>query len=211
MTVAPIKRLRPLLTPQEIREATIRDYTRAAERAGVTVDARAIERQAVADCNTADRYNAANPAPSAAQVSKVRAAEKAKRAARRASVYADAGLEVVAPMQSTPQIVRTAHLPCETDTRWMLARGRAKRIMEGTAAHSDPFVATRTATVPDLAYRLMRIYADFATRNIPRRPGDEANPFANLKPGDTARVLQRLVEDVCDASSGRLGPWFVPK
>ncbi len=211
MTFAPIKRLRPLLTPQEIREATVRDYTRAAERAGAPSDARTIERQAVADCELVDRYNAGNPAPDPAKVGAARKAEKVKRAAKRANAYADAGLEVVAPMRTTPQIVRTAHMPCETDTRWMLARGRAKRILEGTAASSDPFTATRTATIPDLAFRLMRIYADFATRNIPRRQGDEANPFFGLKPGDTARVLQRLVEDVCDASSGRMGPWFVPK
>lgn len=208
---APVKRLRPLMTPHEIREATVRDYTRAAARVGADTTAREIERQAVADCQMVDRFNAANPAPSAAKVSKARADEKAKRAAKRANVYADAGLEVVAPMRTTPQIVRSAHMPCETDTRWMLARGRAMRILEGTAANADPFVATRTATIPDLAYKLMRIYADFATRNIPRREGDERNPFAGLKAGDTSRVLQRLVEDVCDASSGRMGPWFVPK
>ncbi len=211
MTVSPIPRLRPLTTPQQVREATVRDYARTAAAFGDKVTPRQIERQAVADCELADRFNAEQRTPSATEQRSRRALFRESRKAARAEGLSAAGVQVVDPLKTTPQIIRTAHMPCDRDVRWMHARGRAKRILEGVATHRDPVVACSTATCPDLALRLMRIYADFATRNVPRRPGDEANPFANLGPGDTSRVLQRLVEDVCDSSSGRMGPWLVPK
>jgi len=35
------------------------------------------------------------------------------------------------------------------------------------------------------------------------------NPFYGKNDVDCARILQRLVEDICDRSTGKMGPWWV--
>ena len=48
------------------------------------------------------------------------------------------------------------------------------------------------------------------SRQAPR-PGDEANPFHGLDPIDFGAKFQRMIEDICDRSTSKLGPWWVPK
>lgn len=207
----PVKKaLRPLTSPLAIRDATIRDHTAAYARAGIAIDPRQIERQAVSDCEVYDRVTAAQPIvvkQTEAQLAEVRAlllAERDEEAAR------SAGAVSVQPDRVVSSIVKSAHLP-PTGTRWPWAMGRAARLMAGATSSKDFAVMCSTCEDPALAFRLARIYADFATRHQPRRLTDEPNPFFALSRKDCGRVLERLVEDVCDASTGRMGPWFVPK
>ena len=207
MSNAPVKALRPLLTPRELRDATVRDYTRAAERMGVRVDPAAVERLAVADCELYDRVKRENetapPSP----------AKGDERKAERRDVLAETVKDRGATL--SPRTVQK-RIPilngnARYGSRWSFALGRLRRIVEGATSHSNPRIATSTCEMPDLAYQVFRLHAAVALRHLPPRPGDEPNPFHGLSDVDFGRKLQRLVEDICDKSSKRLGPWFVPR
>lgn len=201
-----IKALKPLLTPREIRDATVRDYTRAAERAGIRVDSETIERVAVADCELYDAVQrGASAAPAAPKIDR-------KRAERR-DVLGDAldqNKAQLAP-RSIKQSIPILNGKTKRGTRWSYALGRIKRIVEGANQNSDPRIAFSTCEIPKLAYEVFRLHAFVALRKQPPRPGAEQNPFYGLSNADFGRVLQRKIEDICDQSCGRMGPWFVPK
>lgn len=207
MKFSPIKALKPLLTPQEIRNATIRDYTRAAERAGVRVDSQTIERAAVNDCELYDavmRGVRTEPSQSSTQE---------KRRVERRNALADTMRETGArPVsRSTKLNIPILNGRPKLGSRWSFALGRIKRIVAGASQHPDPRVAFATCEIPKLAYEVFRIHAFVALRKFPPRSGDEPNPFYGLSDADFGRVLQRKLEDICDLSCGRMGPWFVPK
>ena len=96
-------------------------------------------------------------------------------------------------------------------TRERLIEEGIARILEGATPSTDLRAACSTATCPDLAYEIMTTYANAVTRGMPRRSGDEANPFFGMSEVDTSRMMQAILEGIADRSSGRLGPWWVPK
>lgn len=210
----------PLKTPRELRDATIRDYRRAAERAGARVDPAVLERLAVSDCELADRYKSETarsvPTPG-----------PAKPPADRMTVEGEVN-KLGGTTEIDPNLVKRAPLKAlhgtDQEDRWMHAKARVARIMAGASSHSDPVQSMSTCEIPTLAYELYRIYANVAIRrrpprvaNVTRTNGrldtvtDEPNPYFGLSSVDVNRLLQRQVEDVCDRSTGRLGPWRVPK
>lgn len=194
------------LSPHELREATIRDYMAAAKRAGLRVDRAALERQAVADCEMADAYRRAHPiSPNAPRPDpKVR---KAKIEAE----LAEQGVRMVDATQTRKQTVADFHTR-PTGERAALRNGRVAMICRGATANPDRAVAYSTCEIPHLAFALFRVKADFTASFFWRpRPGDEPNDFYGLSLEDKGRLLIRKVEDICDLSSGRLGPWLVSK
>ncbi len=68
-----------------------------------------------------------------------------------------------------------------------------------------------TCEMPKLAWEAMRIQAFIITRHVPPKFGSERNPFYGLSDVDFERKFRRLVEDLCDKSTGRMGPWRTPK
>ena len=61
--------------------------------------------------------------------------------------------------------------------------------------------------VGDPTQRLLRLHANYMMRGRESRQ----NPFNGLSEHDCRRALVRFTEDICDASSGRMGPWWVPR
>lgn len=194
------------LTSHELREATIRDYIAAATRAGVRVDRRTLERQAVADCEMADAYRRAHPIGAQPK----RRDPKARKAKIEAELAGN-GARLVDTSETQRQIVEGWHTR-PSGERAALRNGRVAQISRGATASTDPAAAFSTCECPHLAYALYRIKADFTASFFWRpRPGDEPNDFYGLSLADKGRLLVRKVEDVCDLSTGRLGPWRVPK
>jgi hypothetical protein len=102
--------------------------------------------------------------------------------------------------------------PMHIGERFALAMGRMARICEGVGVAATFGVASTTAQMPALARRFADHYAWFMTRDRPApTKGVDHNPYRGMTDRDAARAFMRAIEDIADASSGRLGPWRVPK
>jgi hypothetical protein len=198
------------LDPQTVRERMIRSYTAGYRRAGIAMTPREIEQQVVSDCEIVDAARArgeiANgPRPGAA-------AEPAKS---RTDHVAKAAAETGTRVNPDGQIVRFRVLhedPTKVSERWGYAAGRIQRILEGVRKDTSSLVvAVEDAELGKLATEFADLWAHFKTfMGPPPKTGQDPNPFRGLSPRDAARKFQRLVEDICDRSTGipGLGPWY---
>lgn len=201
----------PALSPQGLRDVTVRDYLRDSARFGAPLTTAQAERLAVRDCEIYDAVTraSADAAPAAPDPAK-----EAEKAAQLDAEAAAVGAEVMhAPMETATRrsTVATLHKHHRPDSRMAFAKGRIRRICEGTSPNKDLVKACSTATIPALALEVTKLYINLATRGAPRRPTDEPNPFFGMSEDDASRMAQAILENICDRSSGRLGPWWVPK
>lgn len=211
----PVAALRPVKDPHELRDRTIRDYTRSMGAPGMPSTAEGIERLALADLALGDAYNRDAPtgfAPTAEQ----RAAAKAERDAAQASEMRARGIELTRskPRDLGPQLDIPPSIGLSD--RWMHAKGRLSAILRGAgpprrfpSGAFDFRSMTSTCECPDLAYRFLAAWFDFDLRHVPETA--RHNPFYGMAHRDASLKLVRVVEDLCDKSTGRLGPWWVPK
>lgn len=205
-----------------LREVTVRDYRRNAERAGVPVDLAAIEALALADCNTyaavmRDRHPAAPAAPDPAK--------EAERAGALDAAVGAVGAEVVREPMKAKRLSLLADVPNPND-KWAWALGRLAVILRG----ADPLAFVRpgastveimraitsTCECPDLAFEVERLKAHWGLYLATGCKGTlkilgEPNVFAGLPLGTALAKYRRLTEDICDKSTGRLGSWWTPK
>lgn len=209
------------LSPPAAREAMVADEIAIAARNGVTLSAQDAERWVLRDLQVYEAVKREAPSTwTPREPGPIEAAERAaERQARKRELLSDV-------MASQPDLVdvrqsRVMHATSLPTDRWSLAKGRAARLLTGMVEHPNPVIAAAACDQPDLAVRLIVIMFDAARTNGRRHTGkwgkrpayERHNPFWGVGPGDFGRVLQRLVEDVCDASTGRpgYGPWRVPK
>lgn len=97
--------------------------------------------------------------------------------------------------------------PAMISPRWANAVARIYRIGEGAKASSFGR-ATETAECPKLAKEYLETYAYFMMRTAPAPIGKtDHNPFRHLSNRDAMRKFVRMVEDICDRSTGKLGAW----
>lgn len=210
-TVAQIPAIKPPSSPQELREWMVEDYTRMHIGYGGPTDRRDVERRVLSDLAITDavaREARHAPPPPKPDPAEVRAERRGGLDQKAAEVGATIDHGQLTVKRQPVAIAHAASLPTD---RWSFAKGRLARIMSGATNHPDPKIATSTCEVPALALRAYKLFAQFATARYLPRQRDEANPFFGLSVIDRGRLLQRLVEDICDASTGRLGPWLVPK
>lgn len=92
------------------------------------------------------------------------------------------------------------------DPKWMHAKARCFRIMEGTGADHQITTAeaVKTANIPHLALEIRLLTLHYMLRHRLSR----FNPFLGLSDVDAARKLRAMVFDICDRSTGKLGHWF---
>lgn len=192
-------KLVPLKTPQQVREATVRDYKRNAERAGQSPPVEVLEKLAIADCEMADAYMRGIDLSPAAR--KRKPVEKTPRIIQPKDEI-DAQLKA-APAQRDRPMTYADFL--KISTRWPYAMGRMKRILEGAQPNRDPLKVAASCEVPDLAVKLLRLQRNWLMRHRDSRH----NPFRGLNDRDALRMLVRSIEDICDQSTRRLGPWWV--
>lgn len=94
--------------------------------------------------------------------------------------------------------------------RWSCAVGRFRRIIEGLGKSSSVTGAIDGAEYPHLAREAIELWHFyFADRfKPPPLTGIDRNPFRGLSDKDAAGKFMRLVEDVCDRSTGKMGSWY---
>lgn len=195
-------KLTPVTDPIALREATVRDYRRDFGRIGLPISPRQIERLAIRDLELVDAYERGidkSPRPKKPPKKKAPLIVTPEQAA-------DERMVPVLPEGQREKPVSLAEFAA-CSARWPFAMGRVRRILEGAKPHRDPIVMTRTATHPTCALRLLRLFHDYKLRERESRH----NPFRGLRRTDAIRKLVRMVEDICDASSNSMGPWWVPR
>lgn len=100
--------------------------------------------------------------------------------------------------------------PYKVSPRWPYAVMRIKRILEGAAKVSSIEGAVRGAEHAKLAQEYVEAWTYYMTRSKPPPlKGADHNPFRFMSDVDAAKKFMRLVEDICDRSTGRLGAWYV--
>lgn len=193
----------PLITGTALKDATVRDYKRWAERAGQSVDSAALERQAVADLELADNFE--NEA-----VHTERKASPEDAAAKRATLEQEAqaaGAEIVTGKMIRRQIA-SLHAKPRPGSKWSFAMGRLARILARPPLPSrKPW---EDCEIPHLAKRVYELKAFVLFRHM-EFVGDQRNPLHGLNAQDFERKFRAMTMQICDESSGRMGPWFVPK
>jgi hypothetical protein len=197
----------------------LEDYTSKAGTFGLPSDPQAIERLVLHDLAIHEAFqreegsSKKGPAPTQEDF----AASRAKAAAAVAeSTQGRGSLDVGhAPTEWGP----TLDLPVSVggSERWMLAKGRIRRVMEGASApvrHPDGSYDFRSMTAtcgyPIGAYEFLANWFSFDLRGLVQTR--KHNPFFGLSHRDASLKFVRLTEDICDRSaSTSMGPWFVPK
>jgi hypothetical protein len=195
-----------LLTPQQLREATERDYARAAAAAGQVVSKESIRKLAMADLLLVE---AARREGDLRENTRSRIVKPGQR-----DMVAGKGPAPRGEMGERGEVLRTRLLhanPWLTDERWARAVQRLKRIIAGSIGKTFASAA-QNAEVPKLAKEWVEIYAYFLTRHRPPVFGQNVvNPFWGLSDEDADRMVRAAVEDICDRSTGSLGAWRTPK
>lgn len=196
--------MKPPISGVALKERTVRDYKRWAERVGRSVDADTLERQAVADLELADAFDRGAVAPSSKpNPEKVQA--KRETLAEQASEH---GAEIVTG-KTIKRELAALHAKARPGSKWSYAMGRLARILQRPALPSrEPW---KDCEIPALAKKVYRLQAFVALdpMRTQERVGGEVNPFYGLSDRDFSRKFRRLIEDICDESVGRLGHWYV--
>lgn len=122
------------------------------------------------------------------------------------------GLKQAGGSDATPYRPIALHAnPHKVGPRWPYAVMRIKRILEGCARSSNIEHAVEGAEYRQLAKEYVELYAFYLMRSKPPPPNGKVdhNPFRHMSDYDAFRCFVRKVEDVCDRSIQKLGPWWV--
>lgn len=100
--------------------------------------------------------------------------------------------------------------PSLVSERWSCAVGRFLRIFQGIAKSSDVTKAVSGAEYPELTREAVELWFHYFTDRHRPAPltGVDRNPFRGMSDKDATRKFMRLVEDVCDRSTGKMGSWY---
>jgi hypothetical protein len=205
----------PLRSAHELKERTLRDYSRNAGLPGMPSDPAAIERLVMADLNLSDAYER-EEGPPVARAPESAEARDTRQEADRYRIEHETGAQLV--REKPGHVGPALDLPPEIESseRWALARGRLARIMEGASLstrHPDGSLdfrsMTSTCNYPAGAYELLTNWFSFDLRYAwqTRRH----NPFYGMSHRDASLKFVRLATDICDRSSVVLGTWFTPR
>jgi hypothetical protein len=197
----------------------LEDYTAKAGTFGLPRDSQSIERLVLHDLNLYDAFKRDEapqqkaPAPTQEDFAASRAKAKAAVAE---TTNGKGSLDVGgAPTEWGP----TLDLPASVglSERWMLAKGRIRRVMEGAGLptkHGDGSMnfhaMTATCGYPAGAYEFLALWFSFDLRGLVQTR--KHNPFFGLTHREASLKFVRLTEDICDRSSTTsMGSWFTPK
>lgn len=193
-----------------LKQVLVQDYKRNAERVGMTPDMASIESQVLADLAMVDQYEAdqaSKPAPApVAKERDIRTNELDKECAEknlRAYVKDN-------PTDKPGDAICDATPKSERAVRMF---GRIKQIMRprgdiaAMASRGNTLAeCTRECTDPELSLEFLELW----TWYMPLRGlASPKNKFYWLSDGDAARRFIRGLEDICDKSTGKFGPWWV--
>lgn len=106
---------------------------------------------------------------------------------------------------------RVLDAPISTLTpKQQAAIARMAFILSTSGGSSDIRKAVGNSELPKLALALAEDWAFFTTREAPPPVGVvDHNPYRGMTTKDAVRRYMRFVEDICDKSTGSMGPWWV--
>lgn len=194
---------------RQLREAQIRDYKRGAERMGMEADMLAIEAQVVADLELVDRYEAeqkaAPPKKPKERKRDIRTDELDKYLAKHdMRAYVADG-----PVERTKDIIADA---TPKSDKAIAMFQRIKQILRPRGSIAAQAQKGRTmaeslieCSDPKLANEFLELWTWYGPLRGLYSPKNE---FYWLSDGDAARKFVRGLEDICDRSTGKFGPWY---
>lgn len=191
----------------DVRDWMTRLRVASLARAGVNVSADVVERQVVADCELADAArrsgDIAGEGGTIAKDSRPALAQDRDGIVERAAQ--DRNLRVT--NGGNYERFKLLHgNPLAVSPRWANACARIKRILETVNTDTSDLVkAIEGAELSALAKEAAEIISWWFMRHS-RSP---RNPYRELSTRDALRKYERLVYDVCDRSTGKLGHWYV--
>lgn len=193
------------LSPQARRATLEQSYADSYQRAGIDVSREQVARQVLSDLELVDAVDRAGELRHNAGPVELDARDKPQE-------IVDAERETKTRLLDDGdrgEVVRTKLLDASalfSGERWALAGGRIARIIEGVSPNiSNVRQACESAAVPHLARDYLETWWFFMNRFRP----SPFNPFCGMSEVDACRLLVRKVEDICDRSTGKLGPWYV--
>ena len=199
------------LDPLTVRDRMIRGYTRSYQRAQIEMTPQQIEAQVIADCQLVDAARAAgdlNGAP--------KPRDPAEPVKHRPDLVQQAAQEQGVSTDPRGKAIRSRRVhgnPVAISERWGCAAGRIKRILECVNRKTSSLVVaveSAEGNLAVLAAEFAELWSNFLLREQPPPlTGNDRNPFRGMTTRDAARKFQRLVEDICDRSTGVLGHWYV--
>ena len=194
----------------QLREVIAQDYKRNAERVGQTPDMGAIEAQVLADLAMVDQYESEQASKPA------RVPVKKERDIRTDELDAEIEKHKLKVSVTDDPEDRPGDMICDAvpkSERAVRMFGRIKQILRPRGdiaamarSGNDLRDCTRECTDPELAIEFLELW----TWYMPLRAlASSKNKFYWLSDGDAARLFVRGLEDICDKSTGRFGPWWV--
>jgi len=211
-----VGKLTPITDPLALKAVTVRDYKANYLKMGVALDADLVERMAVNDLELVANHRRGQNASPNYKSTKKPAKRQGAEAAATAAFQKDGTRLNVRQRRAVPGKQRgkgILDVPAnEIDEKWMYMSGRLKRIAAGACSHVDRIQSLSTTECPLLAERIYQAQVHYMFRGRDHK----SNPFRTmagkiLSEKDAFRKLRRMLEDICDASSVHLGPWWVPK
>lgn len=214
------------LSPQVKRERLVRSYQDSYRRLGADPAPEDLEKLVISDLELVDaaerageiQHSAPSSTPEDELIREGRDRVVPGRKTAR-EIVADDKLELRYDAENGRPIQTSVFDGDPSDAEWRLARGRIRRIAEGatskrvgTDPDGRPMYATdwSTAGHPQLAKEMNEVTAFYLLRHqIPIVGKTSHNPFLGLSEVDAARMLRRKTIDICNRSTGKLGPWYV--
>lgn len=206
-----VKELVPVEDPIAVRDAFLRDFVQQG------MAPRDAERLAVAGLQIADAFQR-DAQPVTGPVAPPPARAPGAAAEHGATLVADgSGVDSA----ERGKVLRPSVLHQRASRRsekWGYAVGRLARITQGIVpvfatrgpkAELDLKASCATAGVPKLAERYYRLWGNMIARHQQRTA--RWNPFWGKSEADCLRIFESEVYGICDASTGVLGQWWVPK
>lgn len=194
-------------SPTDVRDALVQDYAESCRKAGADVSIGDVERIAQEDLRVyeaVERERKDAPQAKAAPV----ADERVDTAALKAR---ELGMELVrTPIDKAVDRfdpVLDAD-PRKLGQKFPAMMGRIKRIFEarGDTRQATLAKSLEEVAAPKLAREFMSLLVFWKAPYLKMK----ANPFYEVEaPRDRARILLRKIEDICDRSTGAMGPWWV--
>lgn len=195
----------------DLKHTLVGDYARNQKRVGLEPDMGAIESQVLADLAMVDQYEseqASKPAP--VRVAKERDIHTNELDAELEKNNMRAYVKDVADDEQPGDMILDATPKSEKAIRMF---GRVKQILRprgDIAAEArkgkDLRDCTSECTDPVLALEFLELWTWYGPL---RRLPSPKNKFFMMTNTDAAMAFVRGLEDICDRSTGRFGPWWV--
>lgn len=193
-----------------LKQVMVSDYAGASQRAGTSPDMAAIERQVLADLDMVEQYNAEQATKPKREPVKLERdihtneldaelADKNMRAYVRDIPADEAGDPILDAAPKSERMIRAFGRV----KQFMRPRGDIAAVAKRGGSLRDSVIE---CTDPELSLEFLELWTWYGPL---RRMPSPKNTFFYLNEYDAAAKFIRGLEDICDRSTGKFGPWWV--